>query len=88
MAGFIMSEETNALLALKDAWTGVVDASDRVKDLAASVQALPETTPIEGVDLETWHRVVLAQSNAVMALRGLIEQLRETGERQIGAAND
>ena len=71
-----MSDETNALLALKDAWNGAVDASERVRELAAVVQAMPEATPLEALDLETYHRVVLAQSNAVMALRGLIEQLR------------
>jgi len=72
-----MSDESNALLALKNAWTGAVNASDRVRDLATSVAGLPDATPLAQIDLETYHNVALAQSNAVMALRGLIEKLRE-----------
>ena len=71
-----MSDETNALLALKNAWTSAVNASDRVRDLAPAVAGLPEETPLAQVDLETYHNVALAQANAVMALRGLIEALR------------
>jgi len=71
-----MSDESNALLALKNAWTGVVAASDEVRNLAPSVLAIDEATPVTEVDLEAYHRVALAQSNAVMALRGLVEQLR------------
>ena len=77
-----MSEETNALLALKNAWTGAVDASEKVRDLANSVQALEETTPVHELDLETYHRLTLAQSNAVLALRGLVEQLREKRDKE------
>lgn len=40
-----MSEETNALLALQDAWNGAVETSGRVKELAAVVHALPEAAP-------------------------------------------
>jgi len=72
-----MSEETNALLALKNAWTGAVETSDKVRALAPAVQALAEETPVESLDLETYHRVTLAQANAVEALRGLIERLQE-----------
>src|SRR5258708_6443310 len=67
----IMSEETNALLALKHAWNGAVAASDAVRDLAPQVLALNDATPVRGLDLEAYHRVALAQSIAVMALRGL-----------------
>lgn len=71
-----MSDESNALLALKNAWNGAVAASDRVRELAPAVAGLPETTPLTQVDLETYHNVALAQANAVQALRGLIEKLR------------
>jgi hypothetical protein len=72
-----MSDESNALLALKNAWTGAVAASDEVETLAPSVQGLDEATPLASVDLETYHRVALAYSIAAMALRGLVEQLQK-----------
>jgi hypothetical protein len=71
-----MSEDSTTLLALKNAWTGAVAASDRVRDLAASVEALPAETPLDALDLTTYHAASFAQSNAVMALRGLVEQLQ------------
>ena len=71
-----MSEHPNALLALKNAWNGAVATSERVRELAPAVQALPEGTDVSQIDLETYHNAALAQSNAVMALRGLIEELR------------
>jgi hypothetical protein len=71
-----MSDESNALLALKNAWTGAVNASDRVREMSSAVANLPDATPLSQVDLETYHTVALAQANAVQALRGLIEELR------------
>jgi len=71
-----MSDESNALLALKNAWAGALAASDRVREFGASVQGLPEATPLADLDLETYHAVTMAQANAVMALRGLIEELK------------
>jgi hypothetical protein len=71
-----MSDESNALLALKNAWTGAIAASDRLRELAPSVQALPEATSLADLDLESYHTVTMAQANAVMALRGLIEELK------------
>jgi hypothetical protein len=71
-----MSEDTNALLALKHAWNGAVAASDAVRDLAPAVLALDDATLLQDVDLEAYHRVAMAQSIAVMALRGLVEQLQ------------
>ena len=76
-----MSEDSNALLALKNAWNGAVATSDTVRDLAPSVRDLEDTTKIGELDLDTYHRAALAQSNAVMALRGLIEQLRRKREK-------
>jgi hypothetical protein len=71
-----MSDEANALLALKNAWAGAVTASAAVRDLDPAVQALPADAPLGSVDLERHHHLALAQANAVQALRGLIEQLR------------
>ena len=71
-----MSDETNAVLALKNAWAGAVTAGNGVRDLNAALQALPPETTIDQLDLERYHQVVLADANAVQALRGLIEQLR------------
>ena len=76
-----MSDESNALLALKNAWNGAVATSDRVREMAPAVQGLAESTPLADLDLETYHNVALAQSNAVMALRGLIEELRRRASK-------
>lgn len=72
-----MSNETNALLALKNAWTGAIAASDRLRELAPSVEALPEDTDVRSLDLETYHHATLAQAIAAQALRGLIEDFRK-----------
>jgi hypothetical protein len=78
MAGeVLMSDESNALLALKNAWSGAVAASEEVRKMASAVAGLDESTPLSSVDLDAYHRVSLAQSNAVLALRGLVEQLRK-----------
>jgi hypothetical protein len=74
-----MSEE-NALLALKNAWNGAVTASDEIRSLAPAVNGLSSTTPLAELDLDTYERLTVAQANAVMALRGLIEQLRRIRE--------
>lgn len=76
-----MSEDSIALLALKNAWTGAVAASDQVRDMEASVTGLDEATPAADLDLEAWHKVSLAHSNAAMALRGLVEQLQRKREK-------
>ncbi len=71
-----MPEDATALLALKHAWQGVVVASDVVRALAPPVLGLANSTPLESVDLDGYHRAVLAQSISVMSLRGLIEELQ------------
>lgn len=71
-----MNEEFGRVLALKHAWAGVVEASDPVRSLAAQVAALDGTAPLSPADLDRWHRLVAAQAMAVMALRGLIEELQ------------
>ena len=78
-----MSDQ-NAVLALQNAWNGVVTASAEVEKMAPSVAALPESTLVEALDLDAYRRVTLAQSSAVMALCGLVEELqrkRETGKQ-------
>jgi len=72
-----VTEHSQVVLALKNAWAGVIAASEPVRDLAPAVAALDETTSIAALDLETYHRATLAQANAVMAPRGLIERLME-----------
>jgi hypothetical protein len=72
-----MSDEENALLALKNAWAGAVTHAAAVRELESAVQALPAETPIAALDLDRYHAAALAQANAIEALRGLIEQLQE-----------
>ena len=71
-----MSDDTNAVLALKNAWAGAVSAANAVRELNAAVQALPADTTVDKLDLDRYQEVVLADANAAQALRGLIEQLR------------
>ncbi|TAK15988.1 MAG: hypothetical protein EPO35_06180 [Acidobacteria bacterium] len=78
-----MSEE-NAVLALKNAWNGVIAASAEVEKLAPAVAGLPSTTTVDALDLAGYRRVTLAQSIAVNALHGLLEELQrklETGKQ-------
>ena len=75
-------DEGNAILALKNAWTGALAATDRLRELAPAVASLPDTTTVTSLDLETYHRVSLAQANAALALRGLLEALQERAARE------
>lgn len=75
-----MSNETNALLAFKNAWNGAIAASDRLRELAPAVAALPEDADVRTLDLETYRQATLAQALAVQALRGLVEEF----QRQAG----
>jgi hypothetical protein len=75
-----MGNETNALLALKNAWAGTIAASDRLRELDPSVQGLEETTDVATLDLETFRNAAAAQSIAASALKGLIDQF--TGQLQ------
>jgi hypothetical protein len=68
--------DLNAVFALKNAWNGVISSSAEVEKLAPAVAALDGNTPVDGLDLATYQRAALAQSIAVMALRGLIEELQ------------
>jgi len=71
-----VSNETNAMLALKNAWTGAIAASDRLRELGPAVQGLPEDADVTQLDLDTYRDAVLAQSIAALALRGLIEEFQ------------
>ena len=71
-----MSNETNALLALKNAWTGAINASERLRELAPAVSGLAEDTDLATVDLEAYRKAAIAHATASQALRGLIEQLQ------------
>jgi hypothetical protein len=75
-------DEANAILALKNAWNGAIAATDRLRELQAAVAGLPEDAAVKDLDFETYHRASMAQANASMALRGVIEVLRERGEGQ------
>lgn len=82
-----MSNETNALLALKNAWNGALAASDRLRELAPALAALPETTDVAATDLDAYQAAALAHANASQALRGLLEELRRaTGKAPDGSA--
>lgn len=74
-------DEANALLALKNAWLGVVDSAGELQAMAPAVQAVPDDTPLKGLDLDTYHRLVGAHASAVMALRGLIDELERQAAR-------
>ena len=75
--------DVNAVLALKNAWTGTINASDRLRELAPAVQGLGDDAALGTLDLETYHNVALAQANAAQALRGLVEQLRERASKAV-----
>jgi hypothetical protein len=77
-------DEGNAILALKNAWTGAVAATDRLRELAPSVAGLAEDASVTSLDLETYHRVSMAQANAAMALRGLLERLQARAGQTAG----
>ena len=71
-----MSNETNALLALKNAWTGAIAATDRMRELAPALEGAAPETEVTTLDLETFHHAVAAQSIASLALKSLIEEFQ------------
>lgn len=78
-----MPNETNPMLALKNAWAGAIAASDRLRELAPSVQGLPDEADVAGLDLETYRDAALAQAIAAHALRGLIEEFQPKSTEQV-----
>ena len=73
-------DEANAVMALKNAWLGVVTSSQELANLAPAVEGLPEDTTLASLDFETYHRLVAAHANAVMGLRGLIDELKRQAQ--------
>jgi hypothetical protein len=63
-------------MALKNAWTGAVSTADAIREMAPTVQAVPDDADLSSLDFESYHRVALAHANAAEALRGVIEQIR------------
>ena len=71
-------DEANAVLALKNAWLGAVTSAQELVNLAPSVEGLPDDTKLASLDFETYHRLVGAHANAVMGLRGLLDELKRS----------
>ena len=71
-----MTQDRDALLALKNAWTGVLTSSDRLREVAPAVLDLPPAASLADVDLAACAAAALAHANAAQALRGLLEELR------------
>jgi len=77
-----MRDEASAVLALKNAWNGAIQASEELSRLQPAVAALSDGARVTELDLETYHRTALAHANAAQALRGVIEQLQRLRERE------
>ena len=77
--------ESNAVLALQNAWNGAIAASAEVEKLGRVGRGPRQaSTPVDTLDLETYRKATLAQSIAVMALYGVVEELqrkREAGKQ-------
>ena len=71
-----MSNETNALLALKNAWSSAIAAADRLRELAPALESTAPETDVTSLDLRAYHDAVAAQSIATMALKRLIEEFQ------------
>ena len=71
-----MSNETNALLALKNAWSTAIAASDRLRALAPALEAAAPETDVASLDLEAYKDAVAAQAIATLALKSLIEEVQ------------
>jgi hypothetical protein len=71
-----MSHETDALVALRNAWNGAMAAADRLRE-SQNLLALPPTAAIQDVDLEACATLAHANANAAQALRGLVETLKQ-----------
>lgn len=69
-------DEANAVAALKNAWLGAVTTGQELANLNPAVQGLPDETTPASLDFETYHRLVGAHANALMGLRGLLDELQ------------
>lgn len=75
-------DEANALLALKNAWLGVVTSAESMAAANPAVQDLAADTPLKGLDFGTYHQLAEAHATAALALRGLIDELQRQAERE------
>jgi len=73
-------DDENAVMAVKNAWLGVVTTAEAVVELSPVVQALADETASASLDFETYHRVVGTHANAVMALRGLLDEVKRKSD--------
>ena len=73
-------DEESAVLAFKNAWLGAVTSAEELARMAPAVEALPEDTSVASLDFEGYHRVLGAHANAVMAVRGLLDDLKSKTE--------
>ena len=71
-----MSQDSYDVLALQNAVQGVLNASDRVRELAPAVAGLTPSATIKDLNLAELHSVAMAQAIAAQALRGYIEELQ------------
>jgi len=69
-------DEENAVMALKNAWLGAVNTGQEMTAASSAVQALPDDTPIASLDFDAYHRILAAHANAVMAVHGLVDELK------------
>ncbi len=72
-----MSHDTDSLVALRNAWNGAIAAADRLRDEGHALLGLPPTAAIQDADLDACARLAEANATAAMALRGLVETLRQ-----------
>ena len=74
-------DEESAVLAFKNAWLGAVTSATELTEMASAVEALPEDTPVASLDFEGYHRILGGHANAVMAVRGLLDDLKSRVEK-------
>ena len=69
-------DSENAVMAFRNAWLGAVTSAGELSKMAPAVEALPADTPVTSLDFEGYHRVLAAHASAVLAVRGLLEDLK------------
>lgn len=74
-------DEANGVLALKNAWLGVTTSAEALQTAGPGVQNLAAETTLKELDFENWRALVGGHANAVMALRGLLDELERQAAR-------
>lgn len=74
-------DDESATLAFKNAWLGAVTSAETLAEMAPAIGALPEDAPVASLDFESYQRVLAAHANAVMAVRGLLDDLQSKLEK-------